>query len=51
MTRTTKQTLRCMDCAYASETYPEIIDVCDLDMHMIRDADTEFCDKFQEVEL
>lgn len=40
----------CINCAYASEFYPSFIDVCDLDNHVICDADEEDCSKFKPIE-
>lgn len=36
----------CINCAYCSERYPSLEDVCELDEHHIGDADTEGCEKF-----
>ncbi|MCB6366624.1 hypothetical protein LI291_10615 [Intestinibacillus massiliensis] len=37
---------RCINCALASEHYPSFIDSCDLDGHVILDAETEVCGQF-----
>ena len=40
----------CINCAYASEFYPSFIDCCDLDGHVITDADEYSCKNFYPVE-
>ena len=39
----------CINCAYASEFYPSFIDRCDLDSHVIADADEYSCKNFYPI--
>ena len=37
----------CMNCLFCSEHYPSLVDTCDIDQHIIKDADIEKCEKFE----
>lgn len=39
----------CFNCAYCSEHYPSLKDTCDLDEHIVVDAEKEGCLNFVEV--
>lgn len=36
----------CFNCAYCSEHYPSLVDVCDVDNHVVRKAEKEVCELF-----
>nr|DAW40883.1 MAG TPA: putative cytoplasmic protein [Caudoviricetes sp.] len=42
--------VNCGNCAFCSESMSTFKDTCDLDNHVIKDCDYEFCLKFKAVE-